>query len=58
MIDTQRRQDYETYLRSPEWQALRLRVLKRDGFLRPDGTLGLPDDTPAAPPASPGRVIA
>ncbi len=30
MIDTRRKQDYETYLRSPEWQALRLKVLKRD----------------------------
>ena len=23
---------YHAYLRSPEWQALRLRVLKRDGY--------------------------
>ncbi len=34
MIDTQQRrqQSYQDYLRSEQWQQLRLKVLKRDGF--------------------------
>ena len=31
--DIQRKQDYEAYLRSSEWQERRRKVLKRDGHL-------------------------
>ncbi len=41
MIDTQRQLSYQEYLKSPEWQALRLKVLQRDGF-RCQGCLAQP----------------
>ena len=32
MIDTQRQLSYQDYLKSEQWQQLRLKVLQRDGF--------------------------